>query len=83
MKAYCGADGSIHFGRTVPEGMCCIAEAPAKKLRAVISATARLAYDNKTLLVPGVPEAASQQRGMTALIAYCKWIRPRFDGGRT
>ncbi len=35
-----------------------------------IRAQARLAYDNKTLLVPGVPEAQSELAALDALMAF-------------
>lgn len=73
MKAYCFANGEIGFGRTVPDGAVIIASGPAKKLRERLSVLARHAYDGETLLVPGVPEAPSQEEGMTALLAWCKW----------
>ena len=79
MKAYAWQSGRIDFGRTVPEGALLIAEAPAKQLREVISATARHAYDGKTLIVPGVPEANSDNAKVDALLAYCRWIAPRFE----
>lgn len=78
MKAFCWQTGKIEFGRSVPDGALEIANAPAKKIRKVICATARHAYDGKTLLVPGVPEAADEDIAIDALIAYCNWIKPHF-----
>ena len=78
MKAYCGADGGIHFGPDIPEGMLLIAEAPEKYLRKELSGCARHSYDGETLLVPGVPEAPDQEQAMDALLAFKKWIAPRF-----
>lgn len=77
MVAYCYADGEILFGATVPNGAIEIARGPELALRKHIAATARLAYDNETLLVPGVPEAADQDAKLDALIAHLKWLSER------
>ena len=42
----------------------------ARKVRRVVSALARHAYDGVTLLVPGMPEARNQADAMTALIRF-------------
>ena len=43
----------------------------------VIEARARHAYDGKTLLVPGVPEAADdEEAALTALIRWAQWVEP-------
>lgn len=41
--------------------------------KASLSAKMRLAHDNKTLLVPGIPEAANQTEGLKALRKFIKW----------
>lgn len=78
MKAYAWRTGQIEFGRKVPPGALPIAEAPAKKLRREIDVAARHAYDGKTLLVPGVPEAKHGAAALKALMAFRNWIAPRF-----
>lgn len=83
MKAYCWASGQIEFGRRVPEGAILMAEGPAKPLRDVIGATARLAYDNKTLLVPGVPEAPDEKQACDALGRHLDWLARRAVPGVT
>jgi hypothetical protein len=77
MIAYCYASGEIQFGATVPNGAIAIASGPAAPLRKHIAATARLAYDNETLLVPGVPEAEGQDAKLDALIAHMHWLSQR------
>ena len=62
----------------MPDGAIQIAEAPAKFLRKEISAAARHAYDGKTLLVPGVPEAKNGNAAVDALFRFADWIKPRF-----
>lgn len=80
MKAFCDRRGVIKFGRSVPDGQLLVASAPAKFLRDEITASARHAYDGKTLLVPGVPEAETEDEALDALIRFCDWVAPRFTG---
>ena len=82
MRAYCWASGQIEFGPRIPEGTLPIARGPAKKLRPFIEAVSRHAYDGKTLLVPGVPEAPNQTKALDALHAFLDWLedRPLPDG---
>lgn len=40
----------------------------------VIEANARHAYDGKTLLVPGIPEASTDDLALDALIAFCQRV---------
>ncbi|SBW11976.1 hypothetical protein KL86APRO_20381 [uncultured Alphaproteobacteria bacterium] len=76
MKAYCFADGTIEFGPRIPDGALPIAAGPDNTLRREIGVKARLAYNNETLLVPGVPEALDQMSGVNALIAWIAWASP-------
>lgn len=57
MHAYCWKSGRIDLGKSNPEGALHIAKGPARLLRPIIEAQCRWAYDNQTMLVPGVPEA--------------------------
>lgn len=75
MHAYCFASGEILFGRKVPDGAILIATGPAEKLRRAIEPAARLAYDNRTLLVPGIPEADDQGQAGDALAKWVDWRR--------
>lgn len=79
MEAYAWRSGRIDFGRKAPEGALPIAKGPAKKIKRIISATARHAYDGVTLLVPGVPEAANDDAALDALIVFRNWIAPRIS----
>lgn len=65
--AYCYASGVIEFGPYPPRGTLPIAAGPREKLEELISGACRHAYDGKTLLVPGIPEAATQSDGLDAL----------------
>jgi hypothetical protein len=75
--AYCWANGVIEFGEALPEGALKVTEGTPFKVRELIEGTARLAYDGKTWLAPGVPEAPDQREACTALIKYCEWIGVR------
>lgn len=79
MIAYCDASGVIHFGSRLPKGMLPVAQGKAKALRERVGVVARHAYDGKTLLVPGVPEAENQREGVDALMKFRDWIRPGFE----
>jgi len=46
-------------------------------LRSTVSAVARLAYDNETLLVPGVPEAEIDAAALAAVVAFVKAVDTR------
>lgn len=72
--AYCWASGLIEFGNVVPDGAIPIITGEDEKIRSVIEGTARLSHDNENLLVPGVPEAASQREGVLALERYVEWL---------
>lgn len=79
--AYCWAGGLIQFGPSVPDGAIGIARGEEAKVRDVIEATARHAKDNERLLVPGVPEAASEREGLAALARYIQWLGERNGPG--
>lgn len=77
--AYCYADGVILFGARIPNGALPIADGVESDLHRAIHGSARLAYDNETWLVPGVPEADDQFAGVDALIAYRERVAERLD----
>lgn len=76
MKAFCWRSGLIQFGRKVPEGAILVAEGPSKELRDLICATSRHAYNGKDLLIPGVPEADTDETAADALERFIDWIKP-------
>lgn len=78
--AYCWATGVIHFGTKVPEGAIAIARGERQAVVDFIEVVARHAYDGKTLLVPGVPEAEETKGDAAkgdALEAWLTWIGAR------
>lgn len=75
--AYCYRSGHIEFGNALPAGALPLAHGKDKLVRQHISVTARLAYDNKTLLVPGIPEAKDDSEARAALVAHLRWLKKR------
>jgi len=74
MIAYCYRSGQIEFhygfGRKTPEGAIWIGEGRGPQFRRKVEGRARLAYDNKTLLVPGIPEANNDAEALKALSRF-------------
>ena len=64
--AYCYASGHLEFGRRCKKGALPSAYVTEDDKDA-FTALARLGYDGKTWLVPGVPEAPDQLAGVEAL----------------
>lgn len=77
MHAYCYASGHIGFGPDVPTGALPIAKGKDQALHDFISAVARHSYDGETLLVPGVPEAETDDAKLDALLRFTQWISAR------
>ncbi|EAV0793334.1 host nuclease inhibitor protein [Salmonella enterica] len=76
ITAYCWASGLIEFGETLPEGALPIVTGSEKQVRDEVTVLARHAYDGD-LLVPGIPEAASQDEGREALVRFSRVIQER------
>lgn len=79
MKARCYRGGQIGLGVREPKGAITFASGSARKLRAIVSAVARHAYDGKTLLVPGIPEAENDDAALAALERFQGEIRKRLE----
>lgn len=77
LRAYCWANGVIRFGYTTPEGALELGCGRPGLLREKVTVLARLAYDNKTLLVPGVPENKGTMRAVDAVTAFCRELKKR------
>jgi len=75
MYAHCFRSGEIELSRKSNiEGAICIANAPAKELRRKVSARARHAYDGETLLVPGIPEAQTDDEAFDAMQRFKEFL---------
>ncbi|GBR20499.1 hypothetical protein AA105894_2572 [Asaia spathodeae NBRC 105894] len=81
MYTYCYRSGEIDFGTVVPEGALPLGKArSAKRLREIITVTARHAYDGKTLLVPGLPEAKTEDAAVAAYRYFRDVVSMRVAG---
>ena len=78
MKAFCFRSGEIYFGPVTPKSAIVIASGAPQMLRDKVRLAARRAYDGHTLLVPGVPEAFSDEDAVEALRKFLDWIAPSF-----
>lgn len=78
LNAFALRDGSIGFcnGR-VPHNAIRFARAPRGPLRLAVEVMARHAYDGKTLLVPGIPEAANEDAALLALSRFRREVMKR------
>lgn len=68
--AYCWRGGVIEFGRRCPAGALNLLRGPDKRVREIVNAAARHAYDGVTLLVPGIPEADSDEDAVAAAVVF-------------
>lgn len=75
MMAYAYRSGQIGFAGSVPDGALFIAKGPEKVIGPMIRGLARLAYDNETYLVPGVPEAEDDDRALKALLTFMDRVK--------
>lgn len=66
LSCYCWRSGQLEFDDEVPEGALLLTTHDPKE-RSSIEALARLSYDGKTFLVPGIPEA---ENDADAILAY-------------
>lgn len=65
-SCYVDRAGLIGFAEKSPVGTLRLARADAALLRQVVEPIARLAYDNASLLCPGIPEAATDEQAVAA-----------------
>lgn len=80
LTMYCWASGKAVFTYgDIPEGALIVAKSkpgePPLKWRKRMAIKCRMAHDNKTLLIPGIPEAETQAEAIIALGRFADWIR--------
>ena len=79
MIAFAWRAGLIEFGTECPDGavpFCEIDEITEAEMREIVECKARHAYNGKDLLVPGVPEATSDEAAAEALWVWAEWAFP-------
>lgn len=75
-KAYVYRSGLIGFADHIPRGTIPLLNQDGRSFtRDEIEGAARRSYDGKDLLVPGVPEAKTDQEAMRALKQWIEWLR--------
>lgn len=79
--AYCFASGDIEIGPDVVPGSLPLIAGEEEAVRDLVSVRARHAYDGKTLLVPGIPEAQDQSEAFDAMCVFQEWLLDLNDGG--
>jgi len=77
----CYRSGQVLVSRRVPKGALQIVTGHGRRLNRVLSACARHAYDGKTLLVPGVPEAENDLQAMEAVKQFKQMLLERLARG--
>lgn len=79
IHAWAWKSGLIEFGREVPEGALSFATGMDAPLRQLVGVLARhgKGKGEGQLLVPGVPEAATETARLDALIAWVNWCAKR------
>ena len=76
--AFVWRNGVIDFGRAVPSGAIAVDYGLAADVRRRVDAESRHAYDGRTLLLPGIPEADTDDEAEVALVAF----RQRLEAAR-
>lgn len=79
--AYCYRSGEIEFGTSIPDGALPVGHGgSAEKLRDIVEFNARHAYDGTTLLVPGIPEAETDNEANDAYRYFRELVGLRLAG---
>ncbi len=81
--AFTDSAGVIRTGRRCPKSALPIGgRRHLFALHGAVSAVARLASDNETLLVPGVPEAKTDDEDPSVVVAFANAVETRLRGAR-
>jgi hypothetical protein len=82
-RAWCWRTGAIGFGRAsrrAPKDAFDLGCGSPRRLRDVVSVNARHAYEGRTLLVPGVPEAPDDVEALAAAKRFAALVQLRMAG---
>ncbi|WP_311272361.1 MULTISPECIES: host nuclease inhibitor protein [unclassified Rhizobium] len=77
----CYRSGEAFVSRRIPKGSMKIVTGHGRRLLRILSVCARHAYDGKTLLVPGLPEADSDLQAIEAVKGFEVMLRKRLAQG--
>ncbi len=75
--AYVDRAGVIHIGPACHPKCLPLASGPESVLQEAIEGIARLAYDNATWLVPGIPEADDEDAAYDAAVCFERNLQAR------
>lgn len=73
----CWRSGQVEVRSSEPEGGISLMRGSARRLKTLLEACARHAYDGKTLLVPGIPEADDDDAAYDAMVAFAAFLKKR------
>lgn len=72
--AYCFTNGVIHIDQACPQGALPIASGDSRKLHECLEGMATLAWDNKTLLIPGFGFAENEDEKLDAVLEFSRRV---------
>lgn len=73
--AYAYRSGVVRIGRRVPARALLVASCTSRyRLQVAVDMCARMAYDGRTRLVPGVPEATDDTQALDAVDRFGAWL---------
>lgn len=76
--AWAWSSGLIELGYVLPEGALPIVAGKPATVRHVIDVVARHGRDEQEqLLVPGIPEAVTEEEAFNAMVQFCREVRRR------
>lgn len=75
--AFCWRSGEIDVARVAAPGALVLARGRFTTVTTAVEAIARHAYDGKTLLVPGIPEANSEEEALQAATTFAARLKDR------
>lgn len=79
LTAYCRRSGEIGFARRLPNNAIILGRGPDEHVRKAAGVVARHAYDGKTLLVPGIPEALTDDAALEAVAWFRRQMVTRLN----
>lgn len=79
--AFCDRRGVIEIAAYTPAGMFPLGKGKGARLIDAIQGIARLAYDGRTWLVPGIPEAETNEEAVEAAKRFRDRVSDRLKKG--
>lgn len=79
--AFCDRRGVIEIAAYKPAGMFPLGKGRAERLTNIIQGIARQAYDGRTWLVPGIPEAETDEEAVEAAKRFRDRVSDRLKKG--